>query len=65
MGSACFFMLGFPGETDDDRAATLALARSLPAGLASFHLATPYPGTGLAADCPQLPALERVRRPAL
>ena len=56
MDSACFFMLGFPGETDDDRAATLALARSLPSGLASFHLATPYPGTGLAADCPELPA---------
>lgn len=56
MDSACFFMLGFPGETDADRAATLELARSLPAGLASFHLATPYPGTGLAADCPGLPA---------
>ncbi|MBU1275310.1 MAG: B12-binding domain-containing radical SAM protein [Proteobacteria bacterium] len=56
MDSACFFMLGFPGETGADRAATLALARSLPAGLASFHLATPYPTTGLAADCPGLPA---------
>jgi len=56
MDSACFFMLGFPGESDADRAATLELARSLPSGLASFHLATPYPGTGLAADCPELPA---------
>ncbi|MCB2228781.1 MAG: radical SAM protein [Desulfarculaceae bacterium] len=55
MQAACFFMLGFPGETDADRAATLALAKSLPAGMASFHLATPYPATGLAADCPGLP----------
>ncbi len=54
MQAACFFMLGFPGETDQDRAATLELARSLPAGMASFHLATPYPATGLAADCPGL-----------
>ncbi len=52
MQAACFFMLGFPGESEADRAATLALARSLPAGMASFHLATPYPATGLAADCP-------------
>ncbi|MCF8034333.1 MAG: B12-binding domain-containing radical SAM protein [Desulfarculaceae bacterium] len=53
MQAACFFMLGFPGESDQDRAATLDLAKSLPAGLASFHLATPYPATGLAADCPE------------
>ncbi len=49
--SACFFMFGFPGESEADRRATVALARRLPAELCSFHLATPYPGTGLAADC--------------
>lgn len=54
LASACFFLFGFPGEGAADRRATLDLARSLPAEFCSFHLATPYPGTGLAADCPGL-----------
>lgn len=56
MMSSCFFMFGFPGESQADRQATVDLARRLPAELCSFHLATPYPGTGLAADCPGLEA---------
>lgn len=55
MMSACFFLFGFPGETATDRQATIDLARRLPANYCSFHLATPYPTTGLAADCPGIP----------
>ncbi|BEQ17042.1 B12-binding domain-containing radical SAM protein [Desulfoferula mesophila] len=56
MDSVCSFMLGLPGEGEAERAAILELARSLPAGWVSFQVAVPYPGTGLAADCPDSPA---------
>lgn len=41
------FMLGFPGETPAELAATIALARRLPLAYASFNLAAPRPGTPL------------------
>lgn len=43
--SACFFMLGLPGETAEDIARTIAFAKALNPTYASFHVATPYPGT--------------------
>jgi anaerobic magnesium-protoporphyrin IX monomethyl ester cyclase len=45
--AACFFMFGFPGETDDDMEATIRFALKLNPTYASFHIATPYPGTEL------------------
>lgn len=45
--TACFFMMGFPGETDEERRQTLRFAIQLDPTYASFHLASPYPGTPL------------------
>lgn len=45
--SACFFLLGLPGEEPEDVDMTLALARRLDPDYVSFHLAIPYPGTAL------------------
>ncbi len=54
MRVACFFLLGFPGESPLQMRATLALARRLGPDYASFHAVTPYPGTALGrtADIP-------------
>jgi len=43
--SACFFMFGFPSETDEEREATVQLALELNPDYASFFLCRPYPGT--------------------
>lgn len=48
--TACFFMLGFPGETEDDFRATIKLSHRLDPTYATFHVAVPYPGTRLARD---------------
>ncbi|MBU0761446.1 MAG: B12-binding domain-containing radical SAM protein [Candidatus Altiarchaeota archaeon] len=45
LGSVCFFMFGFPGETDEDREKTVELALELDPDYASFFLVRPYPGT--------------------
>lgn len=45
--TACFFMFGFPGETSADMEATIKFALRLNPAYASFHIAAPYPGTGL------------------
>lgn len=44
---ACFFMFGFPAETEEDRLKTIAFAKILNPTYASFHKVTPYPGTPL------------------
>jgi radical SAM superfamily enzyme YgiQ (UPF0313 family) len=41
----CFFMLGFPNESEQEIAQTVKLALELSPTYASFHLFTPYPGT--------------------
>ena len=43
--TACFFMLGFPGELPSEMEETLIFAKELNPTYASFHVATPYPGT--------------------
>jgi anaerobic magnesium-protoporphyrin IX monomethyl ester cyclase len=43
--SACFFMVGLPGETAEDIDKTVEFAKQLNPTYASFHVATPYPGT--------------------
>ena len=43
--TACFFMLGFPGELPSEMEETLIFAKKLNPTYASFHVATPYPGT--------------------
>jgi anaerobic magnesium-protoporphyrin IX monomethyl ester cyclase len=48
IASACFFLFGFPGETEQDMADTLAFAKFLNPDYASFHIVTPYPETPLA-----------------
>jgi anaerobic magnesium-protoporphyrin IX monomethyl ester cyclase len=45
--TACFFMFGFPGETEEDMQKTVDLAKQLNPTYASFHMAAPYPGTRL------------------
>lgn len=45
--TACFFMFGFPGETLSDMEETIKLALELNPTYASFHIASPYPGTAL------------------
>ncbi|MBW1708740.1 MAG: radical SAM protein [Deltaproteobacteria bacterium] len=47
LATACFFLFGLPGETEDDRQATVRAARELNPTFASFHVASPYPGTSL------------------
>ncbi|NVM25915.1 MAG: radical SAM protein [Desulfobacterales bacterium] len=47
--TACFFMLGFPGETRSEMEETIEFARNLNPAYASFHVATPYPGTAIGA----------------
>jgi len=42
-----FFMLGFPGENEENMRNTIRYACSLPLHTASFHSVVPYPGTGL------------------
>lgn len=42
-----FFMFGLPGETDEDREETVRFAMELEPTYASFHFATPYPGSKL------------------
>lgn len=54
--TACFFLLGFPGETKADMEKTVAFSRKLNPTYASFHTATPYPGTGLHEDGRCVPA---------
>lgn len=45
VATACFYMFGFPGETQEDREETLELAVSLNSTYASFHTLSPYPTT--------------------
>ena len=45
--SLAFFMFGLPGETDADREETTRFAIGLEPTYASFHFATPYPGSRL------------------
>ncbi|MCD6405544.1 MAG: radical SAM protein [Planctomycetes bacterium] len=42
-----FFMFGLPGETDADREESIRFALELDPTYASFHFATPYPGSRL------------------
>jgi anaerobic magnesium-protoporphyrin IX monomethyl ester cyclase len=46
----CFFMFGFPGETEREMRETTSFALELNCDYASFHIATPYPGTGIPGD---------------
>jgi len=41
----CFFILGFPDETEAEIERTIRVALDLDPSYASFHLFTPYPGT--------------------
>jgi radical SAM superfamily enzyme YgiQ (UPF0313 family) len=41
----CFFILGFPGESEAEIEQTVRVALDLSPTYASFHLFTPYPGT--------------------
>ena len=52
METLCFFLLGYPGETEEEMRATVALARRLNPTYASFHRISPYPGTMLYDEMP-------------
>ncbi len=45
LATALFFLLGHPGETEDEQRATIQLACDLNPDYASFNIASPYPGT--------------------
>ena len=45
MDVLCFFILGFPGESEAEIEQTVRLAMDLDPTYASFHFFTPYPGT--------------------
>jgi anaerobic magnesium-protoporphyrin IX monomethyl ester cyclase len=47
--TGAFFMLGYPGETDDTVLETIRLANSLPLDYLSFTIPYPLPGTALYA----------------
>lgn len=49
-----YFMLGFPGETEDEMAATIDYAVSLDNHIASFFYLMPFPGTQISESSPQL-----------
>ncbi len=58
--TACFFMFGLPGETAVDMQETISFSKILNPTYASFHVATPYPGTPLFAEAqPGVQAGER------
>ncbi len=43
--TALFFLIGHPGETPDEQRETIQFACDLDPDYASFHIASPYPGT--------------------
>ncbi len=50
MRTLCYFLLGLPGETEADIDETLRFALRVSPTYASFHPATPYPGTPFHAE---------------
>ena len=51
MGVYFFFIIGMPGETEEDILQTIDLAKQLRPDEAYFSIATPYPGTPLYDEC--------------
>ena len=47
METLCFFLLGHPGETQEEMRQTIGLARQLNPSYASFHRVSPYEGAPL------------------
>jgi len=45
-----FFLIGYPGETEDEIRGTISFARELPLDLASFLITMPLPGSPLWDD---------------
>ena len=45
-----FFLIGYPGETEDEIEATISFSRELPLDLASFLITMPLPGSPLWDD---------------
>lgn len=45
-----FFLIGYPGENEDEIEATISFARELPLDLASFLITMPLPGSLLWDD---------------
>ena len=45
METLCFFLLGYPDETEKEMQQTVRLAKELDPTYASFHRISPYPGT--------------------
>ncbi|HSA33701.1 MAG TPA: radical SAM protein, partial [bacterium] len=54
-----YFMLGFPGETRDEMAATFALSRDPALDMVSYFKVAPFPHTRLARTCRELWGAEK------
>ncbi len=54
--TGCYYMLGFPTETEEEMEATVEYALSLKNHVASFFYLMPFPGTEIAESDPQLAA---------
>jgi len=50
MRTLVYLLIGLPGETRDEMEQTLRFARRIAPTYASFHVATPYPGTRFHAE---------------
>jgi anaerobic magnesium-protoporphyrin IX monomethyl ester cyclase len=51
MGVYFFFIIGMPGETEEDVLRTIEYAKEVGPDEAYFSIATPYPGTDLYTTC--------------
>lgn len=57
METLCFFLLGHPGETEEEMQQTISLARELNPTYASFHRVSPYEGAPLYDQAAGLPSV--------
>ncbi len=55
--TACFFMMGFPGSSNQDMEDILEFAKELGPDYPLFHMVAPYPGTRLHKEVMEQPGL--------
>lgn len=53
MSVSCYFIVGFPMETEESLAATISLIKTIPSDAITYSIFTPYPGTEAFQYCRQ------------